>query len=107
MPGICVAVKTTTSIAGSSRNAVLKLWKSRPAAPMMTMRRRGRSPGLATGLILRSGAELPRSSVSVGDFVPCARNGARDLLQTDAIRVVRYGDLAGDVARDAFLDADE
>src|ERR687892_917280 len=35
MPGICVAVKATTSLAGSSRYRTLKLWKSRPAAPMI------------------------------------------------------------------------
>jgi hypothetical protein len=36
MPGICAAVKATTSESGSSRNTVLKLWKSRPPAPMIT-----------------------------------------------------------------------
>src|SRR5712691_11383766 len=40
MNGICVAVNATTSLSGSSRNTVLKLWKSRPAAPMMRTRRR-------------------------------------------------------------------
>src|SRR5215831_1265249 len=39
MKGICVAVKATTSELGSSRYAVLKLWKSRPAAPMIRTRR--------------------------------------------------------------------
>ena len=38
MRGIWVAVKATTSTSGSSRNTTLKLWKSRPAAPMMTTR---------------------------------------------------------------------
>src|SRR3712207_7948532 len=41
MKGIWVAVKATTSVSGSSRNTVLKLWKSRPAAPMMITRRFG------------------------------------------------------------------
>jgi hypothetical protein len=41
MNGICVAVNATTSVSGSSRNTVLKLWKSRPAAPMMITRRFG------------------------------------------------------------------
>src|SRR5512135_3385859 len=35
MPGICVAVKATTCVSGSWRKATLKLWKSRPPAPMM------------------------------------------------------------------------
>src|SRR5512133_687026 len=35
IPGICVAVNATTSVSASSRNATLKLWKSRPPAPMM------------------------------------------------------------------------
>src|SRR6266550_1741700 len=39
MNGIWVAVKATTSVAGSSRNTTLKLWKSRPAAPMIRTRR--------------------------------------------------------------------
>src|SRR3954469_1981290 len=39
MSGICVAVKATTSTSGLPRNATLKLWKSRPAAPAMRMRR--------------------------------------------------------------------
>src|SRR2546423_652203 len=39
MKGIWVAVKATTSTSGSSRYTVLKLWKSRPAAPMMSTRR--------------------------------------------------------------------
>src|SRR6058998_3789547 len=38
MKGICVAVKATTSVAGSSRYTTLKLWKSLPAAPMMSTR---------------------------------------------------------------------
>ena len=38
MFGICVAVNATTRLRGSSRNTVLKLWKSRPAAPMMMIR---------------------------------------------------------------------
>src|SRR3989441_3710410 len=39
IPGICVAVKATTSYAGLSRKYTLKLWKSRPPAPrMMTLR---------------------------------------------------------------------
>jgi hypothetical protein len=41
MLGIWVAVKATTSVAPSARNATLKLWKSRPAAPMIRMRVRG------------------------------------------------------------------
>src|SRR3990170_7171380 len=40
MPGICAAVKATTSQPGSSRKATLKLWKSRPAAPMISTRLR-------------------------------------------------------------------
>src|SRR4029079_1491805 len=40
MPGICVAVKATTSVDGSFRKTTLKSWKSRPAAPMMTTRSR-------------------------------------------------------------------
>src|SRR5436190_19951209 len=39
MNGICVAVNATTSVSASSRNTVLKLWKSRPAAPMIRTRR--------------------------------------------------------------------
>src|SRR5262245_61473819 len=39
MNGIWVAVKATTSVCGSSRYTTLKLWKSRPAAPMMRTRR--------------------------------------------------------------------
>src|SRR5688572_25685911 len=39
MPGIWVAVKATTTAVGSSRYTTLKLWKSRPAAPRMTIRR--------------------------------------------------------------------
>src|SRR5689334_710561 len=39
MPGICVAVKATTSVFGSPRKATLKLWKSRPPAPMMIVLR--------------------------------------------------------------------
>ena len=35
MYGICVAVKATTSYFSLSRKYVLKLWKSRPAAPMI------------------------------------------------------------------------
>src|SRR5512132_2822832 len=38
MPGICVAVKATTSVSGSLRKTTLKLWKSRPPAPMMMTR---------------------------------------------------------------------
>src|SRR5512134_3765534 len=38
MPGIWVAVKPTTSTAGSSRYTTLKLWKSRPAAPRIRVR---------------------------------------------------------------------
>src|SRR3989338_10698100 len=33
MPGICAAVKATTSQSGRSLKQTLKLWKSRPAAP--------------------------------------------------------------------------
>src|SRR5262245_43976084 len=40
MSGIWVAVNATTSYAGSSRKTTLKSWKSRPAAPRMTTRRR-------------------------------------------------------------------
>src|SRR6266545_6135340 len=36
MPGIWVAVKATTRVSGSSRKTVLKSWKSRPPAPMIT-----------------------------------------------------------------------
>src|SRR2546425_2672002 len=39
MFGIWVAVNPTTSKAGLSRKQRLKLWKSRPAAPMITTRR--------------------------------------------------------------------
>src|SRR6186713_122405 len=39
MSGICVAVKATISTSGLPRNATLKLWKSRPAAPAITIRR--------------------------------------------------------------------
>src|SRR5215211_3024248 len=39
MSGIWVAVKATTSTSGLPRKATLKLWKSRPAAPAMRMRR--------------------------------------------------------------------
>ncbi len=35
MNGICVAVNATTSYSASSRYTTLKLWKSRPAAPMI------------------------------------------------------------------------
>src|SRR2546425_13255452 len=46
MPGICVAVKATTSYAGLSRKYTLKLWKSRPAAPrIMTLRGSGMNWG--------------------------------------------------------------
>src|SRR5712691_287453 len=38
MLGICAAVKATTCEPGSCRKTVLKLWKSRPAAPMMRTR---------------------------------------------------------------------
>jgi len=38
MLGIWAAVKASTSVPGSSRKTVLKLWKSRPAAPMMMIR---------------------------------------------------------------------
>src|SRR5580765_7506313 len=39
MKGIWVAVNATTSVSASSRYTVLKLWKSRPAAPMIRTRR--------------------------------------------------------------------
>src|SRR2546425_8744137 len=39
MFGIWVAVNPTTSKAGLSRKQTLKLWKSLPAAPMITTRR--------------------------------------------------------------------
>src|SRR5665648_700392 len=39
MPGIWAAVKATTRVVGSPRKTVLKLWKSRPAAPMIITRR--------------------------------------------------------------------
>src|SRR5262245_43269224 len=39
MSGIWVAVKQTTWLSSSSRKHMLKLWKSRPAAPMMITRR--------------------------------------------------------------------
>src|SRR5688500_18114018 len=38
MLGICAAVNATTRYPGSSRKTMLKLWKSRPAAPMMMTR---------------------------------------------------------------------
>ncbi len=45
MYGICVAVKATTSYSSLSRKNVLKLWKSRPAAPMInTLVRWGIAP---------------------------------------------------------------
>src|SRR4030067_3286108 len=38
MPGICAAVTATTSYSGRRLKKTLKLWKSRPAAPRITMR---------------------------------------------------------------------
>src|SRR4051812_40257687 len=44
MNGICVAVNATTLLSGWPRYATLKLWKSRPAAPMIRIRRGMRGP---------------------------------------------------------------
>src|SRR5262245_10123239 len=51
MSGIWVAVNATTSTPASSRNTVLKLWKSRPAAPMITTRMGKRPPRPPAGII--------------------------------------------------------
>src|SRR5581483_2483856 len=59
MPGICAAVNATTSEAGSSRKATLKLWKSRPAAPMMSTR--FLLPAFGTPCLLTSSASLPEA----------------------------------------------
>src|SRR5439155_18075551 len=56
MNGICVAVNATTSTSSRSRYTTLKLWKSRPAAPMMRTRRgigRLRVAAAPTGSALR------------------------------------------------------
>src|SRR3972149_6313938 len=62
MLGIWAAVKPTTSYCGASRKTVLKLWKSRPAAPRMRTRRRGRP--LSVSAILAS--SLPPRSLAAG-----------------------------------------
>src|SRR5512132_974187 len=51
MSGICAAVKATTAQEGSSRKTVLKLWKSRPAAPMMRTRAGPGRPRGETGIM--------------------------------------------------------
>src|SRR6478735_5877424 len=72
MSGICVAVNATTSYAGSSRNATLKSWKSRPAAPRTTTRRgagpgAGRDPSVAAGLGARGPVVLMANSAAEVD----------------------------------------
>src|SRR5437870_12581298 len=82
MNGIWVAVKATTSLPGSSRYTTLKLWKSRPAAPMMSTRfdiasppdligpRPGRPPSLrATADPVKGMGEGERAAVRGGTEV--------------------------------------
>src|SRR6266511_3465409 len=63
MKGIWVAVKATTSVAGSSRYTTLKLWKSLPAAPMMSTRLviSSLSPSRQCGLRAEQGGAYGRS----------------------------------------------
>ncbi len=75
MNGIWVAVNATTSVSASSRYTVLKLWKSRPAAPMMRTRRdmafrpfeRGCDARVAPPPRSSPRSLLQRSSVHPGD----------------------------------------
>src|SRR3972149_2235091 len=68
MPGICEAVKAATRASGSARNTVLKSWKSRPPAPMITTVRiatpRGRNlvPVSPAGAARPSGRALTSAS---------------------------------------------
>src|SRR5512132_2969107 len=59
MPGIWVAVKATTRVSGSSRKTVLKSWKSRPPAPMMTTVRMV-TASLCGSRDVRRAVELPQ-----------------------------------------------
>src|SRR5690349_17342509 len=53
MSGICAAVNATTVQPASSRNTVLKSWKSRPAAPMMRTRAGRPVSRMPTGAFMR------------------------------------------------------
>src|SRR5512132_2753758 len=80
MPGICVAVKATTSKLGSSRKATLKLWKSRPPAPMMIT--------LRIAVLLSGGVVLLSAGLRVGiDQEGVLRNRHRARLEPRSGRV--------------------
>src|SRR5581483_2078610 len=109
MPGICVAVKATTTAVGSSRYATLKLWKSRPAAPRMTIRRVATAGDeLITALQPTTkrlgvneigGLDSPRSSRSIVDVTGNVFGGARQ--HRDDL-VVPHGHEVGVIMADGF-----
>src|SRR5919109_1509452 len=76
MYGIWAAVKATTLVAGSPRKALLKLWKSRPAAPMMSTRRckhASSRPGCRSPLGGTAASKrIPTRAASPGGAVPGA-----------------------------------
>src|SRR6185369_12931021 len=99
MSGIWAAVKATTSKRSSSRNRQLKLWKSRPAAPMMTTFVRRIGPP-SCGEIMRVRARVaPPVRVGPASWViPAHRLGlhpGRRHFQLDGAEVGRSGGVAG------------
>jgi hypothetical protein len=58
MPGIWAAVNATSTTVGSSRYTTLKLWKSRPAAPRMTIRSRGRPTADSAARFVMNGGPI-------------------------------------------------
>src|SRR5205823_1864061 len=92
MNGICVAVNATTSTSGSSRYTTLKLWKSLPAAPMISTRFvihrafRFRWSTRESTPASRGGAESLRDTES-GQPVPEVVAGGRVLLHARAVLV--------------------
>ena len=83
VPGICVAVKATTTAVGSSRYTTLKLWKSRPAAPRMTIRRVATAV-LRRARLLRHHRPRPLDAGSRPRMLPLGVLGLSDVNVTTA-----------------------
>src|SRR5512144_679238 len=95
MYGIWVAVNATTSVSGSSRKTTVKLWKSRPAAPMISTRRGMPAGSFRLGWCdARDGpGRPPRTPLFGADCTPAARAPGSDVDRAERTREMAHADM--------------